>query len=68
METCCPDLPSRTRCPAAGSAQWASLNHQPLQEQPMCTTPTGSGMAAWPTDVSGQPWKAIITPDPYVVS
>ena len=48
--------------------QWASLNHQPLQEQPMCTTHPGRGMAAWPVDMSGQPWRAIITPDRHVVS
>ena len=35
--------------------QWASLNHQPLREQPMCTTHPGGGMTAWPVDVSGQP-------------
>ena len=48
--------------------QWASLNHQPLQEQPMCTTHPGGGMTAWPVDMSGQLWRALITPDPRVVS
>ena len=37
---CCPDLPSRTRCPAAGSCQWATLNHQPLWGQRLCNDPS----------------------------
>ena len=30
--------------------------------------PSQGGMKARPVDVSGQPWRTLITPDPHVVS
>ena len=44
--------------------KWATLNHQPSEGSFYAMTHPRGGIKAWPMDVSGQPWRAVFTPDP----
>ena len=69
LEMCCSDLPSRTLPLVAGSAPVGNLQPPELLGVSLCAmTHPGGGIKAWPVDMSGQPWRAIFTPEPSRVS
>ena len=69
LEMCCSDLPSRTLPLVAGSAASGQSSAPELLGGSLCAmTHPGGGKKPWPVDMSGQPWRAIFTPEPSRVN